>query len=94
MDIDLILRSPEGKTVEFKRDLARPEGILRSIVAFANSAGGALVIGVEDGTRRVVGSSTPLADEEKLASLIADRIEPRLVQGTEDAPSRHPVPGS
>ena len=26
-----------------------------------------------------MGSSSPLADEEKLAGLIADRIEPRLV---------------
>jgi ATP-dependent DNA helicase RecG len=79
MDIELILRSPESKTVEFKRDLTSPDGVLRSIVAFANSAGGVLVVGVEDKTRRVVGSSSPLADEEKLASLIADRIEPRLV---------------
>ncbi len=79
MDIELILRSPESKTVEFKRDLTSPDGVLRSIVAFANSAGGVLVVGVEDGTRRVVGSPSPLADEEKLASLIADRIEPRLV---------------
>jgi ATP-dependent DNA helicase RecG len=70
---------PESKTVEFKRDLTSPDGVLRSIVAFANSAGGVLVVGVEDKTRRVVGSSSPLADEEKLASLIADRIEPRLV---------------
>ena len=79
MDIELILRSPESKTVEFKRDLTSPDGVVRSIVAFANSAGGVLVVGVEDKTRRVVGSSSPLADEEKLASLIADRIEPRLV---------------
>ena len=79
MDIDTILRSPESKTVEFKRDLSSPDGVLRSIVAFANSAGGVLVIGVEDGTKRVIGSPNPLADEEKLASLIADRIEPRLV---------------
>jgi ATP-dependent DNA helicase RecG len=79
MDIELILRSPESKTVEFKRDLTSPDGVLRSIVAFANSAGGVLVVGVEDKTRRVVGSLSPLADEEKLASLIADRIEPRLV---------------
>jgi ATP-dependent DNA helicase RecG len=79
MDIELVLRSPESKTVEFKRDLTSPDGVLRSIVAFANSAGGVLVVGVEDKTRRVVGSSSPLADEEKLASLIADRIEPRLV---------------
>ena len=81
MDIESLLRSPEGKTVEFKRDLSSPDGVLRSITAFANSAGGVLVVGVEDGTRRVVGSSSPLADEERLASLIADRIEPRLVPG-------------
>ena len=79
MDLELILRSPESKTVEFKRDLTSPDGVLPTIVAFANSAGGVLVVGVEDGTRRVVGSTSPLADEEKLASLIADRIEPRLV---------------
>ena len=56
MDIESLLRSPEGKTVEFKRDLASPDGVLRSITAFANSAGGVLIVGVEDGTRRVVGS--------------------------------------
>lgn len=65
--------------MEFKRDLSSPDGVLRAVVAFANSAGGVLVIGVEDGTRRVVGCSSPLADEERLSSLLADRIEPRLV---------------
>jgi ATP-dependent DNA helicase RecG len=88
MDIDLILRSPESKTVEFKRDLSSPDGVLRSIGAFANSAGGVLVIGVEDGTKRVVGSPNPLSDEEKLASLIADRIEPRLVPDISIVPWR------
>ena len=88
MDIESLLRSPEAKTVEFKRDLSSPDGVLRSITAFANSAGGVLVVGVEDGTRRVVGSSSPLADEERLASLIADRIEPRLVPGLAIVPWR------
>ena len=32
----------EGKTLEFKRDLSSPTGPLRTIVAFANSAGGRL----------------------------------------------------
>ena len=79
MDIELLLRSAEGKTLEFKRDLSSPDGVLRAVAAFANSAGGVVVIGVEDGTRRVVGCSSPLAEEERLASLIADRIEPRIV---------------
>lgn len=68
----------EGKTLELKRDLSSPGGPLRAIVAFANSAGGRLVVGVEDdGT--VVGVADPLAEEERVASLISDRISPQLV---------------
>ena len=43
-----LLKQPEGKTLEFKRDLSSSDGVLRSIVAFANTAGGTLLIGVED----------------------------------------------
>jgi len=40
-----------GKTLEFKRDLSSPDGILKCMVAFANAAGGIIIIGVEDGTK-------------------------------------------
>ena len=49
MDVLELLKKPEGKTLEFKRDLSSPGGILRVLVAFANTAGGTLIIGVEDG---------------------------------------------
>jgi len=39
MDILDLLKRPEGKTLEFKRDLSSPGGVLRGIVAFANTAG-------------------------------------------------------
>ena len=72
------LRAVEGKTLELKRDLSSPTKPLRTIAAFANSAGGRLVIGVDDdGT--VVGVADPLAEEERITSLIADRISPQLV---------------
>ncbi|WP_363255784.1 RNA-binding domain-containing protein, partial [Methanospirillum sp.] len=32
-----ILTQPEGKTLEFKRDLSSPKNILKTIVAFANT---------------------------------------------------------
>ena len=68
----------EGKTLELKRDLSSPDGPLRTLVAFANSAGGRLVVGVaDDGT--VVGVDDPLAEEERIANLIDDRISPQLV---------------
>ncbi len=79
MDLVEILKRPEGKTLEFKRDLSSPEGVLRTVVAFANTAGGTLLLGVEDKSRRVRGVGDPLALEERLANLISDRIAPRLV---------------
>ncbi|MEP7763102.1 RNA-binding domain-containing protein [Sanguibacter sp. 25GB23B1] len=71
---------PEGKTREYKRDFSSPDGLTKSIVAFANSAGGQLVVGVED-DRSIVGVDDPLAAEERVTSLIADRIAPLLVPG-------------
>ena len=82
MNIPDTLASPEGKQLEFKRDLSSPVPILKTLVAFANSAGGRLVLGVDDG-RRVVGINNPLDDEERLANLIADSIAPRLVPNIE-----------
>ena len=83
MRIVELLKLPEGKTLEFKRDLSSPEGILRTIVAFANTAGGTLLIGVEDGTRRVRGIVMPVDAEERLANLVADSIAPHLLPDIE-----------
>src|SRR5208337_3122313 len=74
-----IIRQHEGKTLEFKRDLSSPDKVMRSLVAFANGAGGRLLIGVEDGSRKVLGVPDTAKTEEQLANFIADRIEPRLV---------------
>ena len=83
MDLLEALRSPEGKTLEFKRDLSSPEGLLRTVVAFANTAGGVVLVGVEDGTRHVRGIANPFALEERIASLITDSIAPRLLPDLE-----------
>jgi ATP-dependent DNA helicase RecG len=84
-----LIRRPEGKTLEFKRDLSSPRPALRTLVAFANSAGGRLVVGVEDRTRDVVGVEHPLDLEERVANLVADSIEPRLLPEIEIVPWRN-----
>jgi len=76
------LNQPEGKTLEFKRDLSSPKPFLKTLVAFANTAGGRLVIGLDD-QRNVFGVGSPLDDEERLCNLIADSIAPRLVPNVE-----------
>ncbi|CAG1019349.1 hypothetical protein BURC_04225 [Burkholderiaceae bacterium] len=88
MDLTELLKRPEGKTLEFKRDLSSTVGVLRTVVAFANTAGGTILIGVEDGTRHVRGIADPLSLEERVANLLSDGIEPRLVPDIEILPWR------
>jgi ATP-dependent DNA helicase RecG len=78
-----LLTAPEGKTFECKRDLSSPQNLLKTLVAFANSAGGLVLIGVADATRDVIGLPEPLQAEEQLCNLIADGISPRLVPNVE-----------
>ncbi|MDR1431081.1 MAG: putative DNA binding domain-containing protein [Propionibacteriaceae bacterium] len=68
---------PEGKTREYKLNLASKDRVLQTVVAFANSAGGELVVGVrDDGT--VVGVGEPLAEQDRLSRMIADSIRPQI----------------
>ncbi len=68
----------EGPRLDFKRDLSSPKSVLKDIVAFANTAGGTVVIGLED-DGSVVGVADPLREEERLSSKISDGIEPQLL---------------
>jgi predicted HTH transcriptional regulator len=88
MNLIEVLQKPEGKTLEYKRELSSPEGLLKTLVAFANTAGGILAVGIEDGTRRVIGVPDVLSAEERLASIISDSIRPRLVPDIEIVPWR------
>ena len=88
MDLIDLLKRSESKTLEFKRDLSSLDAVLRTIVAFANTAGGVLLLGVEDATRNVCGVTKPLAMEECLANLISDSIFPRLIPNIEILPWR------
>ncbi len=74
-----LLAQNEGKALEFKENLRPIQNITRTAVAFANTAGGTIVIGVRDRTKEVVGVSDPLGEEERIASIFADNIRPTLV---------------
>ncbi len=85
LDADGRISAPEGKLLEYKRDLSSPDQALTSIIAFANSAGGLLVVGVAD-DRTVVGVADPLLEEERLSNLISDTIRPQLMPSIELLP--------
>ena len=65
MNINKLLQKTEGKILEFKQDLSSPEKVLRTIIAFANTSGGALIIGVEDSTKKILGISEPYLFEHR-----------------------------
>ena len=77
-----LLEQSEGKTIEFKQDLSSSKSMMKALVAFANTAGGRLIIGVSD-DRQILGVEDPLSQEERLCSMIADSIVPRLVPNIE-----------
>jgi ATP-dependent DNA helicase RecG len=83
MNVVELLQSEEGKTLEFKQDLSSPKNLLKTLVAFANTAGGQMIVGVDDRTRLPVGVEHPLDEEGRLCNLIADSITPRLVPNVE-----------
>lgn len=60
MNINQMIGRDEGKTLEFKRDLSSPRNILKTLTAFANTAGGVLLMGIEDVTKNVLGNTGTL----------------------------------
>lgn len=74
--IEELLQQQEGKTLEFKENAKSLDRIIHTIIAFANTAGGKILIGVKDKTKEVVGLQAPIEEEMRLANAIADSIEP------------------
>ncbi len=82
IDIRQLLGQSEGRTLERKRDLSSLSPVIKTLVAFANTAGGTLLVGIEDdGT--VVGLDDVRAQEERIANAIADSVEPALLPDIE-----------
>ena len=71
----------ESKTLEFKETIPQKDQIVKTCVAFANGAGGKVVIGIKDGTKNILGVSVETRDKifDEIASSIKDSIEPYLI---------------
>ena len=73
-----IVRSGEGKSLEFKQKASFPDKIVREMVAFANTEGGILLIGVTD-SGILTGLKFPEEDQYVLKQAIRKFIRPGLV---------------
>ncbi len=67
----------ENETLEFKRKVAHPEKIIKEIVAFANTKGGRLLIGVDD-NGKIPGLKCVHEEQFALNEAIKNYIEPNI----------------
>ncbi len=76
-DLKLLVAQGEGSQLEFKRKATHPDKIMKEIVAFANSGGGTLLIGVDD---NLTIPGLPDADEDEyiLEHAIAKYCHPEI----------------
>jgi len=81
--IEELLTRNESKTLEFKENTSSLSGIIKTVIAFANTAGGIIIIGVQDKVKKVVGLADPLLEEERLINIISESITPFLVPNIE-----------
>jgi predicted HTH transcriptional regulator len=82
VDIDFDNLPAEGKTIDYKRDLSSHKKIVEDAIAFANSAGGKIIIGITD-DYEIVGVKDPLLEEERICNILSDSIAPRLLPDVE-----------
>ncbi len=75
------IQGGEGKSVEFKEELPSSQAIAKTVIAFSNTAGGKLIIGVND--QGEVTGLKPDVDilelQDKVASVIYDNCYPNVL---------------
>jgi ATP-dependent DNA helicase RecG len=72
-----LLAEREGTRLDFKRDLSGMARVLETVCSFLNTAGGTLVVGVEDRARSPIGMPDVEKQEEALANAVSSAIEPQ-----------------
>ena len=85
MTIEEVIRG-ESKNVEFKEMLPQnSEKYVKTIIAFANTQGGKLIIGVNDGTREIVGvdNATLFRQMDQISNAVSDSCEPQIIPNIE-----------
>ena len=75
------IQSGEGKNVEFKEELPGSQAIAKTVIAFSNTAGGKLIIGVNDqGNVTGLKSDVDIFElQDQVASVIYDNCYPNIL---------------
>ena len=80
MDIKEIIKKPEDRRLEFKQNIPVDDKLERTAIAFSNSAGGDIYLGVSEKPRKVIGfkESEIIKLEEKISSRLYENCAPLI----------------
>jgi len=81
MNIIETLKKTEGRRLEFKETIPTQLGLPKTVVAFANDAGGEIYIGVRDNPREVTGlpEDKLVEFEEQISNIIYNCCYPTII---------------
>lgn len=75
--INELLHAGENSSIEFKTDQVRAESLAKEMVAFSNSFGGTILIGVND-DGRITGCTTKKPTEEWIMNIARQNVIPAI----------------
>ena len=79
-DIIKLIRQKENRQLEFKRELPVNEKIIKTAIAFSNSQGGDLIIGLDDDNQVIgIDEDNIIKYEEIISSTIYDSCYPAII---------------
>src|SRR3990167_7325728 len=78
---ELTYKERESKLLEFKSSVPKFEALIKTCIAFANAAGGRIIIGVDDESHHIVGVSDH--DRERIydafPNSLYDAVAPTMI---------------
>ncbi len=75
-----LLTQKENRKLEFKREIPSTDKLIKTVIAFANSQGGDLIIGMADDNQIIgVDEDKIIKYEEMISNIIYDSCSPSLI---------------
>jgi len=77
-EIEAVIKRGEGETIEFKENIPRePTELAETVVAFSNTNGGAILLGIND-NGEITGFRSPEIEKERVINILRTHCEPPI----------------